>query len=171
MTLKTRKNCQYCRYKLCELAGMKTSWVLTEEERKLKFAGKGKKRKDRVVSGSGSIVSTVSESLSPDPTELSSMPMLGLCDTDMAEIQGHVLTSGCYEASRVSDMDTQLIRKIIRIIAFKASLDVDGQTQLRQVIHSRCHRLVTKTEVRMPVVRSPLITRSLSIASGVLGFE
>lgn len=132
------------------MAGMKTSWVLTEEERKLKFAGKGKKRKDRVVSGSGSSVSAVSESLSPDPaTELSSMPMLGLCDTDMAEIQGHVLTSGCYEASRVSDMDTQLIRKIIRIIAFKASLDLDGQTQLRQVITSRCHRLVTKTEVAM----------------------
>ena len=130
---------------------MKTPWVLTEEERKLKFAGKGKKRKDRVVSGSGSSVSAVSESLSPDPaTELTSMPMLGLCDTDMAEIQGHVLTSGCYEASRVSDMDTQLIRKIIRIIAFKASLDTDGQTQLRQVITSRCHRLVTKTEVVSP---------------------
>merc|ERR1719357_2481288 len=37
VTLKTRKNCQYCRYKLCEAAGMKTTWVLTDEERKQKF--------------------------------------------------------------------------------------------------------------------------------------
>ena len=31
--LKTRKNCQKCRFDKCLKAGMKTSWVLTEEER------------------------------------------------------------------------------------------------------------------------------------------
>ena len=49
MTLKTRKNCQACRYKLCEAAGMKTTWVLTEEERKIKFDGKGKKRRSSSI--------------------------------------------------------------------------------------------------------------------------
>merc|ERR1712012_1117396 len=44
VTLKTRKNCQYCRYKLCEAAGMKTTWVLTDEERKQKFEGRGKRK-------------------------------------------------------------------------------------------------------------------------------
>ena len=31
--------------RLCEAAGMKTTWVLTEEERKQKFEGRKKKRK------------------------------------------------------------------------------------------------------------------------------
>ena len=154
VTLKTRKNCQFCRYRLCELAGMKTSWVLTEEERKLKFAGKGKKRKDRMGS-SGSVSqgdgSLVQQSLTGDQgPDIHHMPMLGLCETDLADIQTYVLASGCYEVSRVADMDTQLIRKIIRMIAFKASLDLDGQAHLRQVILSRCHRFVTKLEVKSP---------------------
>ena len=153
VTLKTRKNCQYCRYKLCEGAGMKTTWVLTEEERKLKFAGKGKKRKDRASSGSIS----VSES-STEPGEagslacaagLSQMPMLGLCEADLADIQSYVTASGVHEPSRVADMDTQLIRKIIRMIAFKATLDQDGQNQLRGVITSRCLKFVTHIEVRV----------------------
>ena len=42
--LKTRKNCQYCRYKKCESCGMKTTWVLTEQERKEKFEGRRKKK-------------------------------------------------------------------------------------------------------------------------------
>ena len=33
INLKTRKNCQKCRLEKCFLAGMKASWVLTEEER------------------------------------------------------------------------------------------------------------------------------------------
>merc|ERR1719445_2020733 len=109
VTLKTRKNCQYCRYRLCEGAGMKTTWVLTEEERKLKFAGKGKKRKDRVSAG-GSI--SVSESSGESPgAELSAgppgqMPVLGLCETDLNDIQSYVAAAGVYEQSRVADMDT-----------------------------------------------------------------
>ena len=151
VTLKTRKNCQYCRYRLCEGAGMKTTWVLTEEERKLKFAGKGKKRKDRVsAGGSVSVSETCGES---SGAELSNngppgqMPVLGLCEADLADIQSYVAAAGVYEQSRVADMDTQLIRKIIRMIAFKATLDQDGQSQLRGVINSRCLKFVTKLEV------------------------
>ena len=59
------------------------------------------------------------------------------------------MRSGCYEVSRVGDMDTQLIRKIIRMIAFQASLDSEGQTQLRSVISARSHKLVSNTQVTM----------------------
>jgi hypothetical protein len=31
INLKTRKGCQFCRYKLCVAAGMKTAWVFTED--------------------------------------------------------------------------------------------------------------------------------------------
>ena len=37
ITLKTRKNCQKCRFEKCLSAGMKTSWVLTDDERFRRF--------------------------------------------------------------------------------------------------------------------------------------
>ena len=36
ITLKTRKNCQFCRFQACEKAGMKRSWVLADGEVKSK---------------------------------------------------------------------------------------------------------------------------------------
>ena len=33
----TRRYCQHCRYKLCLKAGMKTTWVLSEEEKQRRF--------------------------------------------------------------------------------------------------------------------------------------
>ena len=33
INLTLRKKCQYCRYQACLVAGMKTSWVLNEEEK------------------------------------------------------------------------------------------------------------------------------------------
>lgn len=35
--LKTRKNCQFCRFKKCLEAGMRTTWVLSDEERNRRF--------------------------------------------------------------------------------------------------------------------------------------
>eukprot|EP00092_Neocalanus_flemingeri_P101421 GFUD01129676.1.p1 GENE.GFUD01129676.1~~GFUD01129676.1.p1 ORF type:complete len:647 (+),score=133.36 GFUD01129676.1:108-2048(+) len=37
MKIKTRKNCQYCRYMKCLAVGMNPTYVLTEEERKRRF--------------------------------------------------------------------------------------------------------------------------------------
>ena len=35
-----------------------------------------------------------------------------------------------------------------RMIAFRASLDREGQQQLRGVVRERCHKLVSRLEVR-----------------------
>ena len=37
ITLQTRKTCQFCRFKKCLEAGMKPSWVLSDEERNRRF--------------------------------------------------------------------------------------------------------------------------------------
>jgi len=43
INLRTRRNCQFCRYNACIKAGMKPSWVLSEEERGRRF----KKNRER----------------------------------------------------------------------------------------------------------------------------
>ena len=43
MRLKTRKKCQFCRYKACLNAGMKANWVLNEEEKE-KFTNARRKK-------------------------------------------------------------------------------------------------------------------------------
>merc|ERR1719422_1597419 len=125
VTLKTRKNCQYCRYKLCEAAGMKTTWVLTEEERKQKFEGRKKKRK------SGSI----DEEMVDDP-----LARVGISSQELEEVEQYVRTSGHWDVSKVSDMNTSLIREFIRMVAFKHSLSAWGQEELRSVIRRRVER-------------------------------
>ena len=103
VNLKTRKNCQFCRYKLCEAAGMKTAWVLTEEERKLKFQGKGKRKR----SSSSGIRDSQNEAVKQPNNDV-------LSKDDLANISNYVAASDHWETSKVNDMDTELIRKIIR---------------------------------------------------------
>ena len=98
VNLKTRKNCQFCRYKLCEAAGMKTTWVLTEEERKLKFKGKGKRKRTPTGENTQSLDETNNT----------------FTETDLCQINTYIAASEYWEISKVNDMNTELIRKIIR---------------------------------------------------------
>jgi len=134
VTLKTRKNCQACRYKRCEAAGMKTTWVLTEEERKTKFHGKGKKRRS----------SSVSEHHNDNMVEIKTDDNAYLTEDDIAAISAYVAASEYWEISKVNDMDTELIRKIIRMIAFGCVLDQQGQEQLEAVLTDRAVRFANK---------------------------
>lgn len=133
VNLKTRKNCQSCRYKLCEAAGMKTTWVLTEEERKMKFDGKGKKRRSSSVGQSDHNLLKIK---TDDNAHLS--------EDDIAAISNYVAASDYWEISKVHDMSTELIRKIIRMIAFRAALDQSGQDQLQQVMINRVQSFANK---------------------------
>jgi len=133
VTLKTRKNCQACRYKLCEAAGMKTTWVLTEEERKIKFDGKGKKRR----------ASSVGQS-DHNCLKIKTDDNAHLSEDDIADISNYVAASDYWEISKVNDMNTELIRKIIRMIAFRAALDQAGQAQLQEVMINRVKKFATK---------------------------
>ena len=57
ITLKTRKNCQFCRFQACEKAGMKRSWVLADGE------VKSKKSSNPALSPSSSLVSSTTSSM------------------------------------------------------------------------------------------------------------
>ena len=95
ISLKTRKNCQFCRYKMCEKAGMKTAWVLTEEERKQKAMCRGKKK------------STYKEN-SVQPS---------ISSPDLGCIDSYVLAS----SHCVKDLPTPLLRQIIRSVCLSWS--------------------------------------------------
>jgi len=111
VSLKTRKNCQCCRYKLCEKAGMKTAWVLTEDERKQKAMCRGKKKSNY--------------------TENSAQP--SIFSPDLGCIDSYVLAS----SHCVKDLPTPLLRQIIRLVAFRAKLDEVSQKQLSEVMLAR----------------------------------
>lgn len=128
VTLKTRKNCQYCRYKLCEEAGMKTTWVLTDEERKQKFEGRGKRK-----SGCDS------EDRSDDQASTAGRKLV-ISEEELLSVDMYVRASDYWEQSKVNDMDTSLIRQIIRMVAFRANLDESGQEQLRKLMVDRTTR-------------------------------
>merc|ERR1719334_2126260 len=133
VTLKTRKNCQYCRYKLCEAAGMKTTWVLTDEERKQKFEGRGKRK-------SCSLSPEYQEHGDSSSTQGRKPTQAILTEEEMAKVQGLVTASDYWEQSKVNDMETSLIQQIIRMVAFRANLDTVGQQQLRSLMVERTQR-------------------------------
>ena len=136
VTLKTRKNCQFCRYNLCLKSGMKTTWVLSEEERIKKFEGrKIKRRKGK----------NPAEEEEDDSTD--EVPVLNckvISEDEMLEVTDLVRITGYYEKSKVNDMETSLIRDIIRMVAFKHALPQSGQKQLRNVLSRRFEKIAKK---------------------------
>merc|ERR1719410_1465284 len=140
VTLRTRKNCQYCRYKRCLDVGMKTTWVLSEEERKKKFEGRKitKKRRRRSQEEDGD-----QDEESDDPAAAAEEPHL-ISEAETLEVSELVKISGHHDISKVNDMETSLIRDIIRMVAFKHPLPRDGQQMLRDVLSRRFRRIAKK---------------------------
>ena len=79
---------------------MRTTWVLTEEERKQKFEGRTKRK-----------------SCSDNNEELS--------EEELVAIRGFVKASDYWDQS--NDLDTSLLRQIIRMVAFGARITMEGQ--------------------------------------------
>jgi len=67
ITLKTRRNCQWCRYQRCLAVGMKPSWVLSSDERERRF----RKNKDKAGRGK----KAVNGGVSPPPPQLATIVM------------------------------------------------------------------------------------------------
>merc|ERR1719410_1084744 len=135
ITLRTRKNCQFCRYKRCLDVGMKTTWVLSEDERKKKFEGKKISRKKRNDKEND-------EDTGND--EPPSGDLFVITDEETSQVNYLINLCGHYEQSKVSDMETDLIRDIIRMVAFRHPLPEEGQSQLRNVLTRRFFKIAKK---------------------------
>ena len=86
---------------------MKTAWVLTDEERKVKFEGRVKKK-------------TKSEDSNTEKElddKLHAVDVSGyISDEELFEVNYYVEISEYHEISKVHDMESTLIRDIIRWI-------------------------------------------------------
>jgi len=98
-----------------------------------KFDGKGKKRRSSSVGQSDHNLLKIK---TDDNAHLS--------EDDIAAISNYVAASDYWEISKVHDMSTELIRKIIRMIAFRAALDQSGQDQLQLVMINRVQSFANK---------------------------
>lgn len=70
ISLKTRRNCQWCRYQCCIAVGMKPSWVLSSEERERRF----RKNRDKKTKRPGPAGAASPPPLTPSPPALARPP-------------------------------------------------------------------------------------------------
>ena len=128
---------------------MKTTWVLTDEERKQKFEGRGKRKS---CSGDSQPEENKEEASTAGKKVFAhfwvqiltfSLQTTLLSEEELSTVEGYVRASDYWEQSKVNDMDTGLIRQIIRMVAFRANLDESGQNQLRFLISERTTRFAS----------------------------
>ena len=117
---------------------MKTTWVLSEEERKKKFEGRKIKKKRRQN------MNDENEEDEDSTDESSGKGCQVISDDEMIEVNELVRINGYFEKSKVNDMETSLIRDIIRMVAFKHPLPHSGQQQLRNVLTRRFEKIAKK---------------------------
>ena len=129
---------------------MKPVWVLTAEERKQKFEGRTlRKTSPKIIIGAG-----VNSSLDK------------VFSKDLDTIDQYVKFSLFCEPVKVLDMETYLLRQIIRLVAlnvvrfltdpyfsrmvaFRANMSRDAQQQLQAVLHTRCRQFARGLEEMM----------------------
>ena len=113
---------------------MKTTWVLTDEERKQKFEGRGKRKSSSTDSCGGE------EGRGEESSTSSTSRKVTLSGDELGVVDDLVKASDYWEQSKVNNMDTALIRQIIRMVTFRANLDELGQEQLKHLMSERTRR-------------------------------
>jgi len=109
---------------------MKTSWVLTDGEKRPK-SGEGRNKRK----------STDAD----DPAEEVADPRGAyITQTELTLINELVDISDFWETSKVNDMDTMLIREIIRMVAFGATLSEGGLKQLAATMKLRARKVALR---------------------------
>jgi len=161
ISLVTRKNCQYCRYQSCLSAGMRPSWILSDEERLRRFHGRASctKRKGRQQQQSplspgspgwdqfqrekarsrqqNNLMCAV-DSPSTHPN-----PYVALSPEDHLTIlrYGEVMKRSC--TSPHQDLEPQLLTDILQVTLHSTSLSYQTAVQLHNILENRTRSCFT----------------------------
>ena len=115
INLLTRKNCQYCRYQKCLGAGMRPSWILSEEERVRRFHGRNPKPEK--INNSKKSSRSVPVAKSPKHLQEADMEEPMLCDDDSSSVGGHSTSESVESLTNSNnDVDKDFILKLIKMI-------------------------------------------------------
>jgi len=138
ISLITRKNCQYCRYQRCVSAGMRPSWILSDEERVRRFHGRTKAGKGE-GGRSTSPPRSPEERASPLSRTVSPNPYSGLTEEDRARIlsYGELMLQCLSGHPDLEDLEPSLLIDLLQVTLHGTSLS--GKTAL-QVSYLLEHR-------------------------------
>lgn len=173
ITLMTRKNCQFCRYQKCITAGMRPSWILSDEERVRRFHGRGK-GKPTSPQHSPYQVASRSPELQKEPENLicavapnpDPNPYSFLEEVDKARIlqYGEVMRRCCTQ--RHDDIEPQLLTDILQITLHGTSLSGQAAVQLHNIIETRtrsCFNLFQEFQALSPSDQAAIIEHNLPL--------
>ena len=118
ITLKTRKNCQFCRFQACEKAGMKRSWVLAD----------GDPTKNKNKTGSTPNASLSPNSLSTNSSTVSST-------TSLMPSSSQLTSSNASVCSLLSTKDEDKIRHCIEEMEMIKQQTEDLNPQVKTYIN------------------------------------
>lgn len=128
VTLKTRKNCQFCRFNLCEKAGMKRSWVLADGERK---------KVPPTTSRQQSCSPMSSPVKAQADTGLSSDGFLQLSKEDIHTIQDCVDKMQMIN-HQTEDLNPQIMEEIVQMVKEKdAQMSASSRCDMKKVLEQR----------------------------------
>jgi len=121
ITLVTRKSCQYCRYQSCIAAGMRPSWILSDEERERRFHAHSRERSHKAGE---------QKDTRPEPTNNISPE-----DDNQILQYGDMMRRCC--ADRHDDLSAHLVTELVQSALHGTSLSFHTATQLHTAVENR----------------------------------
>merc|ERR1711892_791934 len=171
VTLVTRKNCQSGRYQKRIAAGMRPSWILSNEEKEKRFHGqdKGKGHKSEKHG------CNLTQDLLPSYHPFSSIPdsptkepnhHQSLTTEDLLQIRkyGEVMKSCC--TGRHDDLDPHTVTELVQIALDGSSLSQQTAAQLHTAVESRtsqCFFLLPEFQSLPPPDQDQIIQNNLQM--------
>jgi len=186
INLMTRKNCQYCRYQKCIGAGMRPSWILSDEERVRRFHGrtvsekseKSKKSKlvkspkcspkldgdseeGMMVDDDASSIGTQSASSGSDLIDtLEQVEM----DRDFVAKLSEMMTRVC--TWRHDDIERHVLKDILLVTLHGSPLTISTAAHLDDIINSRsrsCLQLIPEFQSLCPSDQAAILEHNLPL--------
>lgn len=169
ISLITRKNCQYCRYQSCIKAGMRPSWILSDEERVRRFHGRGTRggKIETVKEETGrSSPCSLGERYSPLSAPLSPNPYSSLSEEDRIKILSYGEQMLRSLGGRQEDIVPSLLTDLLQVTLHGTSLSGKTAQQVSSILDHRTRNglaLLPEFQALPPLAQIRVLERNLPL--------